>query len=56
MSKAGYYYVKAYVGIWGPYLDQIGLHADLFTPRTDTMRSFFAQQDHLGCNRLDTLQ
>ena len=23
-------------------------HADLFTPRTDTMRSFFAQQDHLG--------
>ena len=22
-------------------------HADLFTPRTDTMRSFFAQQDHL---------
>ena len=23
-------------------------HADLFTPHTDTMRSFFAQQDHLG--------
>ena len=23
-------------------------HADLFTPPTDTMRSFFAQQDHLG--------
>ena len=23
-------------------------HADLFTPVTDTMRSFFAQQDHLG--------
>ena len=23
-------------------------HADLFTPCTDTMRSFFAQQDHLG--------
>ena len=23
-------------------------HTDLFTPRTDTMRSFFAQQDHLG--------
>ena len=23
-------------------------HADLFTPRTDTMRSFSAQQDHLG--------
>ena len=23
-------------------------HVDLFTPRTDTMRSFFAQQDHLG--------
>ena len=23
-------------------------HADLFTPRTDTMHSFFAQQDHLG--------
>ena len=23
-------------------------HADLFTPRTDTMRSFFAQQNHLG--------
>ena len=23
-------------------------HADLFTPRTDTMRPFFAQQDHLG--------
>ena len=23
-------------------------HADLFTPQTDTMRSFFAQQDHLG--------
>ena len=23
-------------------------HADLVTPRTDTMRSFFAQQDHLG--------
>ena len=23
-------------------------HADLFTPRTDTMRFFFAQQDHLG--------
>ncbi|KAL3134294.1 hypothetical protein ABBQ38_006556 [Trebouxia sp. C0009 RCD-2024] len=23
-------------------------HADLFTPSTDTMRSFFAQQDHLG--------
>ena len=22
-------------------------HADLFTPRPDTMRSFFAQQDHL---------
>ena len=22
-------------------------HPDLFTPRTDTMRSFFAQQDHL---------
>ena len=21
---------------------------DLFTPQTDTMRSFFAQQDHLG--------
>ena len=21
---------------------------DLFTPRTDTMRSFFAQQDHVG--------
>ena len=29
-------------------------HADLFTPRTDTMRSFFAQQNHLGviCYRL----
>ena len=23
-------------------------HADLFPPGTDTMRSFFAQQDHLG--------
>ena len=23
-------------------------HADLFTARTDTMRSFFAEQDHLG--------
>ena len=23
-------------------------HTDLFTPRTDTMRSTFAQQDHLG--------
>ena len=23
-------------------------HADLFTPHTDTMPSFFAQQDHLG--------
>ena len=23
-------------------------YADLFTPHTDTMRSFFAQQDHLG--------
>ena len=23
-------------------------HADLFTPRTDTMRSFFAQQNQLG--------
>ena len=23
-------------------------HADLFTPRTDTMPSIFAQQDHLG--------
>ena len=23
-------------------------HADLFTPRTDTMRFFSAQQDHLG--------
>ena len=23
-------------------------HADLFTPRTGTMRSFFAQQNHLG--------
>ena len=23
-------------------------HADLFTPVTDTMRSFFAQPDHLG--------
>ena len=23
-------------------------HADLFTPATDTMRSFFAQPDHLG--------
>ena len=23
-------------------------HADIFTPHTDTMRSFFAQQDHLG--------
>ena len=23
-------------------------HADLFTPRTDIMRSFLAQQDHLG--------
>ena len=23
-------------------------HTDLFTPPTDTMRSFFAQQDHLG--------
>ena len=23
-------------------------HADLFTPRTDTMRSLSAQQDHLG--------
>ena len=23
-------------------------YADLFTPRTETMRSFFAQQDHLG--------
>ena len=23
-------------------------HPDLFTPRTDTMRSFFAQQDYLG--------
>ena len=23
-------------------------HADLFTCRTDTMRSFFAQQNHLG--------
>ena len=23
-------------------------HAGLFTPRTDTMRSFFAEQDHLG--------
>ena len=23
-------------------------HTDLFTPRTNTMRSFFAQQDHLG--------
>ena len=23
-------------------------HADLFTPRTVTMRSFFAQQNHLG--------
>ena len=23
-------------------------HADLFTPQTDAMRSFFAQQDHLG--------
>ena len=23
-------------------------HADLFRPRTDTMRSFFTQQDHLG--------
>ena len=23
-------------------------HADLCTPHTDTMRSFFAQQDHLG--------
>ena len=23
-------------------------HADFFTPHTDTMRSFFAQQDHLG--------
>lgn len=23
-------------------------HAGLFTPSTDTMRSFFAQQDHLG--------
>ena len=23
-------------------------HADLFTPHTDTMCSFFAQQDHLG--------
>ena len=23
-------------------------HADLFTSRTDTMRSFFGQQDHLG--------
>ena len=22
-------------------------HEGLFTPRTDTMRSFFAQQDHL---------
>ena len=22
--------------------------ADLYTPRTDTMLSFFAQQDHLG--------
>ena len=23
-------------------------HADLFTPRTDSVRSFFAQQDHLA--------
>ena len=23
-------------------------HADVFTPRTVTMRSFFAQQNHLG--------
>ena len=23
-------------------------HADLFTSRTDTMRSFFGQQDNLG--------
>ena len=23
-------------------------HANLFTPRTDTMRSFFVEQDHLG--------
>ena len=23
-------------------------HADLFTPHTDSMRSFLAQQDHLG--------
>ena len=23
-------------------------HADLFTPRTGTMRSFFGQQNHLG--------
>ena len=23
-------------------------HANLFTPHTDNMRSFFAQQDHLG--------
>ena len=23
-------------------------YADLFTPHTETMRSFFAQQDHLG--------
>ena len=28
-------------------------HADLFTPRTDTMRSLFAQQDHLGVLNYD---
>ena len=28
-------------------------HADLFTPHTDTMRSFFAQQDHLAHGGLE---
>ena len=28
-------------------------HVDLFTPRTDTMRSFFAQQDHPGVLNYD---
>ena len=41
---------KLHVGNKNPSLACVRLiqqHADLFTPRTDTMRSTFAQQNHL---------